>query len=90
MSVPLPAIFVAIVTTPGSPASATISASFLWSFALSTLWFTFDLLSILLSNSEISTDVVPIRTGLLLFLRFITSSIIALYFSLFDLYIKSS
>ena len=38
MSVPLPAMFVAIVTIPGLPASATMSASFLCNFALSTLW----------------------------------------------------
>ena len=37
ISVPLPAIFVAIVTIPGSPASATISASFLCNFAFKTL-----------------------------------------------------
>ena len=36
MSVPRPAIFVAIVTAPGNPALATISASFWWYFAFRT------------------------------------------------------
>ena len=37
ISVPRPAILVAMVTIPAFPASVTISASFLWSLALSTL-----------------------------------------------------
>ena len=82
MSVPRPAIFVAIVTTPGFPASATISASFLCIFALSTLCLTFRIFNILLNNSEISTDVVPINTGLPSFENSLTFSITALYFSL--------
>ena len=85
MSVPRPAILVAIVTTPLFPASATISASFLWSFAFKTLWWTFLLVNILESNSEISTEVVPIKTGLPEFDNSVTHSITALYFSLFVL-----
>ena len=89
ISVPLPAILVAIVTIPGFPASATISASFLCNLAFRTLCFIFLVVKVLLNNSEISTDVVPISIGLPSFDSFVTSSITALYFSLFVLYIKS-
>ena len=40
MSVPRPAMLVAIVTMPSRPACATISASFSWNFAFSTTWRT--------------------------------------------------
>ena len=90
MSVPLPAILVAMVTTPGFPASATTSASFLCILAFRTLCFTFLILSILLKSSEISTEVVPISTGLPSAEKALTLSITALYFSRLVLYIKSS
>ena len=89
ISVPLPAIFVAIVTIPALPASETISASFLCSLAFKTLWLIFRIVNILPKSSEISTDVVPIKTGLPWLDIFVTSSITALYFSLLVLYIKS-
>ena len=82
MSVPRPAMLVAMVTTPGFPASATMSASFLCILALRTLCFIFRMLSILLSNSEISTEVVPISMGLPARESSVTFSITALYFSL--------
>ena len=80
ISVPLPAIFVAIVTVPGLPASATISASFACCFAFKTWCLIFFILSILLNNSEISTEVVPTKIGLPLFLSSSISSITALNF----------
>ena len=46
--------------------------------------------SILLSNSDISTEVVPINTGLPALESAVTSSITALYFSRLVLYIRSS
>ena len=57
-------MLVAIVTIPPLPASATISASFLCNFAFRTLCFMFLMFSILERSSDISTDVVPIKTGL--------------------------
>ncbi len=89
MSVPRPAILVAIVTCPGCPASATMSASFLWSFAFNTLWGTFRNVNILPSNSLISTDVVPINIGRPSCDNLVTSSMTALYFSRLVLYTKS-
>ncbi|MNY10976.1 hypothetical protein D3C86_1439810 [compost metagenome] len=81
ISVPRPAMFVAIVTTPGFPASSTICASCLCIFAFNTLCVTPLIFSIRLNNSEISTDVVPIRTGLPACDNCVTSSITALNFS---------
>ena len=63
MSVPRPAMFVAIVTAPGRPASMTISASRSWYFAFSTLCGTFRFFSLDDNSSEISIDVVPTSTG---------------------------
>ena len=63
ISVPRPAIFVAIVTAPGCPARETISASDLCCLALRTLWGIFFLLSILDNSSETSTVTVPTSTG---------------------------
>ena len=63
MSVPRPAMLVAIVIAPGWPASATISASRWWYFAFSTLCMmpprciSFD------SVSDTSTLAVPTSTG---------------------------
>ena len=90
MSVPLPAILVAMVTTPGLPASATISASFWCSLAFSTLCFMPRSLSIRLKSSDISTEVVPTNTGLPALTQVSISSITALYFSRVVLYTKSS
>ena len=89
ISVPLPAILVAIVTILSLPASATISASFWCSFAFSTLCLIFLRVRILLNSSEISTEVVPTSIGLPALDSFSISSMIALYFSRFVLYTKS-
>ena len=63
MSVPLPAIFVAIVTAPNLPAWAIISASFSWNLAFKTSWAIPSSVKILESNSDFSIDTVPTRTG---------------------------
>ena len=63
MSVPRPAIFVAIVTIPRRPASATISASFSCCLAFSTLCFIPLLFSISLISSDFSMEIVPTRIG---------------------------
>ncbi len=81
ISVPRPAIFVAIVTLLEYPASATISASRLCSFAFNTLCLIPLRESILLNNSEISTDVVPTSTGRPFFVKSSISLITAAYFS---------
>ena len=81
ISVPLPAIFVAIVTADALPASDTTSASFWCIFAFNTLCFIPLLRRIVLSNSEISTEVVPTNIGLPLLVSSAISSITALYFS---------
>ena len=78
-------MFVAIVTTPGFPASATISASLLCIFAFNTLWLIPRIFSIRLNNSDISTEVVPINTGRPELDNLTTSSITALNFSRTDL-----
>ena len=77
MSVPLPAMLVAMVTVPALPASATISASFWWCFALSTWCLIFCTVSMLLTSSEISTEVVPTNTGLPCWVRVVISSMMA-------------
>ena len=89
MSVPRPAMLVAMVTVPGLPASATISASFWCSLALSTWCGTLRMFRVRLSNSEISTDVVPTSTGRPASRSFSISSITALYFSRLVLNTKS-
>ena len=63
MSVPRPAILVAIVTAPGIPAFAIIKASFSWYLAFKTWCFIFSFFNIFESNSDFSIDVVPTRTG---------------------------
>jgi len=63
MSVPRPAMFVAMVTAPQCPAWATISASFAWFFAFSTSWGIPRLESMELSSSLISTLIVPTSSG---------------------------
>ena len=65
MSVPRPAILVAMVTDPVLPAWATMSASFACNLAFRTLWSILRILSIRANSSDISTEVVPTRTGLL-------------------------
>ena len=63
MSVPRPAMLVAMVTAPGLPAFATTSASAWCRFALSTWCSILRMSSIRLSSSLTSTVVVPTRTG---------------------------
>ena len=63
ISVPRPAMLVATVTAPRRPAWATISASFSWCLAFSTLCLMPARVSILLTISEISMDTVPTSTG---------------------------
>ncbi len=78
-------MFVAMVTVLVCPACTTISASRWCSLAFSTLCGILRMSSILLSISEISTDVVPTRTGRPCDTIFSISSITALYFSRFVL-----
>ena len=63
MSVPRPAMLVAIVMMPARPACATICASLACCFAFSTWCGSFSLSRILESSSEFSMDVVPTSTG---------------------------
>ena len=63
MSVPRPAILVAIVTAPSLPASATICASCSCWRAFKTLWITPDSVNRLERNSDFSIEVVPTKTG---------------------------
>ena len=63
MSVPRPAMLVAIVTAPLRPACATTGASRSCCFAFKTLWGIPSRLSNVARCSERSTDVVPTSTG---------------------------
>ena len=81
ISVPLPAILVAIVTAPFWPARATISASLLFCFAFRTLCGIPRCFNILDSNSEESTAIVPTNVGCPLLKQSAISSITAEYFS---------
>ena len=81
MSVPRPAMLVAIVTAPGWPASAMISASDWCCLAFRTLCGMPLAVRSLWSVSETSTETVPTRTGCLDECRAATSSITAAYFS---------
>ena len=63
MSTPRPAMFVAIVTAPRWPASLMISASRACSFALRTLCLIPLRVSSCERYSEVSTAIVPTRTG---------------------------
>ncbi|CSB49321.1 Uncharacterised protein [Vibrio cholerae] len=56
-------MLVAMVTAPGLPASATISASFSWNFAFRTLCLMPAFFSALESNSDFSIETVPTNTG---------------------------
>ena len=63
MSVPLPAIFVAMVIAPILPASATILASFSCCLAFRTLCLIFFSLRFFEIFSDFSILVVPTNTG---------------------------
>ena len=63
MSVPRPAMLVAIVTAPKRPAWATISASRSWYFAFSTTCLMPAFLSRVERCSDFSIEIVPTRTG---------------------------
>jgi hypothetical protein len=63
MSVPRPAIFVATVTAPTTPARAMIAASRSCCLAFNTSWATPLRFSIADSSSDFSTLTVPTKTG---------------------------
>ena len=63
MSVPRPAMLVAMVTMPRRPACATISASRSWNLALRTTWRTPLRARIAESRSDFSIEMVPTSTG---------------------------
>ena len=63
ISVPRPAMFVAIVTAPYLPACAIISASLSWALAFNTWCLIPSLVNILLNFSDFSIETVPINTG---------------------------
>ena len=63
MSVPRPAMFVAMVTVPLRPACATISASCAWYFAFSTTCLMPRFFSIDESRSDFSIETVPTSAG---------------------------
>ena len=83
ISVPLPAILVAIVTIPGLPALAIISASFSWCLAFKIWCGMFLLFRYWETSSDDSTETVPTRTGADFDLIDSISSIKALYFAFF-------
>ena len=89
ISVPRPAMFVAIVTAPCCPAPATISASSSWNFAFNTVWGIPSLFNMPLSSSEVSMLIVPTSTGCPFSCAFFTSSTTARYFSFLVLYTTS-
>ncbi len=81
ISVPRPAMLVAMVTMPDRPACATISASRSWNFAFSTTWRTPLRCKIPDSRSDFSIDVVPTSTGCPFSCSSAMLSATALYFS---------
>ena len=83
ISVPLPAIFVAIVTIPGLPAFAITSASFSCCFAFKIWWEIFFSFKSLETCSDDSTETVPTKIGADFFLSDSISSISAKYFAFF-------
>ena len=89
MSVPRPAMFVAIVIAPYLPACATISASFSWFLAFKTSCFNPSFLRSLLIFSEFSIDAVPTSTGCPFSCASFISSITALNLESSVLYIIS-
>ncbi len=82
MSVPRPAMFVAIVTIALRPAWATISASCSWYLALSTWCAMPNFWSISETSSDFSIEVVPTRMGRPAACTSRISSMIAWYFSI--------
>ncbi|MMZ64770.1 hypothetical protein D1872_271230 [compost metagenome] len=78
MSVPRPAMLVAMVTAPASPAREMISASSAWYFAFRTLCLTPLRFSISAIRSEFSIETVPTSTGWLFLCRLTISSTTAL------------
>ena len=81
ISVPRPAMLVAIVTAPSLPASATISASCSWNLALSTLCLIFSFFNKSEIYSDVSMLIVPTSTGCPRFTQSLISSRIASNFS---------
>ena len=81
MSVPRPAMLVAMVITPGRPACATISASLACCLALSTWCGSLALISSPEISSEFSIDVVPTSVGWPRLWQSRMSSTTASYFS---------
>ena len=82
MSVPRPAMFVATVTAPLWPASATIFASLSCCLAFSTVCgMPLRLQQAPESSSDFSTETVPTRTGWPLLCRSAMSSTTASYFA---------
>ena len=77
MSVPRPAMLVAMVTAPLRPACATISASCAWYLALSTMCFVPFFLSMFESRSDFSIETVPTSAGRPSCWRLMMSSTIA-------------
>jgi hypothetical protein len=90
MSVPLPAILVAIVIAPDLPAWEIISASLSWNLAFKTLWGMFADFKREENFSDLSMLVVPIKTGCLWAKQFFTFSKIAFSFSFKEMYILSA
>ncbi|MNR42711.1 hypothetical protein D3C85_1612520 [compost metagenome] len=74
-------MLVAMVSAPGRPAWAMISASFSWYLALRTLWSIPSFLSRLDMCSEVSMVAVPTRTGRPWVMLSLISAMIAAYFS---------
>ena len=70
-------MLVATVTAPSLPAWATISASFSWNLALSTLCLIPRFLSMAESSSDFSMEMVPTSTGWPFSWHWIISSITA-------------
>ena len=89
MSVPRPAMLVAMVTAPFLPAWATISASRSWFLAFSTLWGTPLAFSRRLRSSLFSMLTVPTSTGWPLAWHSTTCSMTALYLPFTVLYTTS-
>ena len=81
MSVPRPAMLVAMVTVPGPPAWATICASLSWCLAFSTECRTFSSPSRRDKYSETSMDTVPTSTGCERACRSLMSAMMARNFS---------
>jgi len=81
MSVPRPAIFVAMVTAPFEPASAIIRASRAWFLAFNISCFTPLLMSKAESFSDFSMETVPTRIGCPFVCISLIAPIMASYFS---------